>query len=261
MVPLTDAADGRSRRQARADALGRARIPIVPAENAARLAAHPEGRRRHRRSPSRCRPDTACPRPMSRSPRPGSTSRRRHRTRRTPTMQLTGIHHLTAVTARAPRQPRLLYADARHAAGQEDRQPGRCQRLSSVLCRRAGVARQRHHLLRLAGGRERRGTHTITRTGLRVAGAGSARLVASSASKRAGRRARRLVERDGRAHARLRGFRRPAPQSRRRWRRRRRRIRGTSSPVPAEHQIRGPRPDHHERARSEADRSGAARGS
>ena len=49
------------------------------------------------------------------------------------------------------RQPRLLHPDARPAAGEEDRQPGRRQRLPPVLCRRARLARHRHHLLRLAG--------------------------------------------------------------------------------------------------------------
>ena len=67
------------------------------------------------------------------------------------TMKLTGIHHLTAVTANASGNHAFYTQRARHAAGQEDGEPGRRQRLSPVLCGRAGLARHRHHLLRLAG--------------------------------------------------------------------------------------------------------------
>src|SRR3954466_6781373 len=42
-------------------------------------------------------------RPMSRSRRHGSTSANAGQSERRPNMQLTGIHHLTAVTADAPR--------------------------------------------------------------------------------------------------------------------------------------------------------------
>ena len=48
-------------------------------------------------------------------------------------------------------QQALLHRHDGHAHGEEDRQPGRHQRLSPVLRRRAGAARHRPHLLRLAG--------------------------------------------------------------------------------------------------------------
>src|SRR4051794_20295283 len=68
-------------------------------------------------------------------------------------------------------QPRLLHAHARHAPPQKDGEPGRHQRLSFVLRRRRGDTRHRHHLLRLGGeAREARYAHSISRTGLRVAG-------------------------------------------------------------------------------------------
>src|SRR5688572_24664215 len=47
-------------------------------------------------------------------------------------------------------QQALLHRHDGHAHGEEDRQPGRHQRLSPVLCRRAGAARHRPHFLRLA---------------------------------------------------------------------------------------------------------------
>ena len=68
-------------------------------------------------------------------------------------LQLGGLHHLTAITADAPGNLRFYTDDARPAAGQEDGQPGRHQRLPPVLRRRPGDARHRRHLLRLAGRR------------------------------------------------------------------------------------------------------------
>ena len=56
-------------------------------------------------------------------------------------LDLLGIHHLTAVTAQAARERRVLHADAGHAADQEDGEPGRHDRLSPVLRRWRRLAR------------------------------------------------------------------------------------------------------------------------
>ncbi|MCS6761308.1 MAG: hypothetical protein MO846_04435 [Candidatus Devosia symbiotica] len=40
------------------------------------------------------------------------------------TFEFGGIHHLTAVIAKAKKKPGLLYPDPGHAADQEDRQSG-----------------------------------------------------------------------------------------------------------------------------------------
>ena len=100
-------------------------------------------------------------------------------------MQLHGIHHLTAVSADA-RGNHGFYTRVlgmrlvKKTVNQDD-----VSRLPPVLCRWRGQPRHRPHLLRLAGAeRERRGTHSIVRTALRVAGPGGARLVDGSASTR-----------------------------------------------------------------------------
>ena len=66
-------------------------------------------------------------------------------------MQLEGIHHITAITGDAPAQRRFLRSRPRHAARQEDGQPGRSERLPPVLRRRAGQRRCRPHVLRVPG--------------------------------------------------------------------------------------------------------------
>ena len=52
---------------------------------------------------------------------------------------------------------RLLHARARAPARQEDRQPGRPDRLPPLLCRREGQRRRRHHVLRVSGRDARQG--------------------------------------------------------------------------------------------------------
>ena len=64
-------------------------------------------------------------------------------------MKLEGIHHITAITGDAQAQRRLLRRHARAADGQEDRQPGRAERLPPLLRRRAGRRGLRHHVLRV----------------------------------------------------------------------------------------------------------------
>ena len=64
-------------------------------------------------------------------------------------MKLEGIHHITAITADAPRQRRVLHRRARPADGQEDGQPGRPDRLPPVLRRRARPPGSRPHVLRV----------------------------------------------------------------------------------------------------------------
>ena len=129
--------------------------------------------------------------------------------------------------------------DAGHAARQEDREPGRRLGLSPVLRRRPRRARHRHHLLRLAGAARaarhaQHRPHRSARRRQRRAGVVAARACARPASRTADAgRARRAP------HPRFRGSRGPAPRPRRRRRRAGRRIPGPSSPVPAEHQIRG----------------------
>ena len=72
-----------------------------------------------------------------------------------------------------PGQPALLYGHDGDAPREALRQPGRRERLPPVLRRREGDARHRPHLLRLAGAPESRGSRSIARTSLRVAGADS----------------------------------------------------------------------------------------
>ena len=66
-------------------------------------------------------------------------------------MRLEGIHHITAITGDAPRQRRLLHARPRPAAGQEERQPGRPDRLPPLLRRRARQRRVGPDVLRVPG--------------------------------------------------------------------------------------------------------------
>ncbi len=66
-------------------------------------------------------------------------------------MQLTGIHHLTAISAKPRVKSPILHPRPRDAAGQEDGQSGRCQRLSPVLCGWTGQSRHRPDLLRFPG--------------------------------------------------------------------------------------------------------------
>ena len=62
------------------------------------------------------------------------------------------LHH-----GRRAAQRRLLHARPRAAPGQEDRQPGRSDRLPPLLRGRAGEPGQRHHVLRVPGRRARPG--------------------------------------------------------------------------------------------------------
>ena len=102
-------------------------------------------------------------------------------------MQLTGIHHLTAVSADAPGNKRF-YTDTlgmrlvKKTVNQDE-----VSRLSSVLCRRPRAARHRPHFLRFPTRRASgAATHAITRTGLRIAGPESLHVVEGAA--RPGRR-------------------------------------------------------------------------
>ena len=145
-------------------------------------------------------------------------------------MQLTGIHHLTAVTANAPGN-RDFYTDTLgHAAGQEDGQPGRRLGLPPVLRRRPRHARDGHHVLRLAR-RPRAARDAAASSAPACASpSGQPRLLGRPAARpractHAGRRRARRP-----ADARLRGPRRPAAQPRRRRRARPPRTRGTGAP-------------------------------
>jgi hypothetical protein len=51
------------------------------------------------------------------------------------------LHHVTAISGPRAGEPRLLRRRARHAAGQEERQPGRPRHLPPLLRRRRGHAR------------------------------------------------------------------------------------------------------------------------
>ena len=145
-------------------------------------------------------------------------------------MQLTGIHHLTAVTGNAPRN----HAFYTQTLG---------LRLVKKTVNQDDVSA--YHLFYADGRgspgtditffdwpveREQRGTHSITRTGLRVAGADTLawwkqRFQELGVTHSRHRRARRPAD------ARLRGLRGPAPQpGRRRRRRARRPIRGSAAP-------------------------------
>ena len=64
-------------------------------------------------------------------------------------MKLDGIHHITAITGDAQRNVDFYAGDARAADGQEDRQPGRAERLPPLLRGRAGRPGRRHDLLRV----------------------------------------------------------------------------------------------------------------
>ena len=133
----------------------------------------------------------------------------------------------------------LLHRHARHAAGQEDRQPGRRQRLSPVLRRR----RWRRPAPTSPSSTGRSRASGAARTASRAPGCASpaSRRLDwwSSASRTQGvthgddRRARRPHD------ARLRGLRRASASAWSTTAARARRIPGTRSPVPAEHQIRG----------------------
>ena len=101
-----------------------------------------------------------------------------------------GIHHITLITGDAPRQRRLLRPRARAAAGEEDGQPGRPDRLPPLLRRRAGDAGRRHHVLRVPGRAARpgrRGDGLRDRPPRRLRGC--ARLLGAAARRR-GRRDR-----------------------------------------------------------------------
>ena len=58
-------------------------------------------------------------------------------------MRFDGIHHVTCITADAPRNVDFYTARPRAAAREEDRQPGRPDRLPPLLRRRGGDARAR----------------------------------------------------------------------------------------------------------------------
>ena len=64
-------------------------------------------------------------------------------------MKLQGIHHVTCITGDAPKNVDVLHRHARAADGQEDRQPGRPDRLPPLLRGRERLGRRRHHLLRV----------------------------------------------------------------------------------------------------------------
>ena len=68
-------------------------------------------------------------------------------------MRLDGIHHVTYITGDAPRNVDFYTGTPRPAAGEEDGQPGRPDRLPPLLRRRAGQPRRRHHVLRVPGRR------------------------------------------------------------------------------------------------------------
>ena len=64
-------------------------------------------------------------------------------------MRLDGVHHVTCITGDAPRNVDFYTRVARAPARQEDRQPGRPDRLPPLLRRRGGQPGERHHLLRV----------------------------------------------------------------------------------------------------------------
>ena len=68
-------------------------------------------------------------------------------------MKLDGIHHVTCITGDAPRNVDFYTGVLGPAARQEDRQPGRPDRLPPLLRGREGDAGRRHHLLRVPGRR------------------------------------------------------------------------------------------------------------
>ncbi len=85
-------------------------------------------------------------------------------------MQLTGIHHLTAISAHAKGNLAFYTGVLGYAAGEENRQSGRCQRISPILRGRKGEPRHGSDLLRLARGARASRHPSVSRTGLRVNG-------------------------------------------------------------------------------------------
>ena len=155
-------------------------------------------------------------------------------------MQLTGIHHLTAVTANAPGNHDFYTRTlglrlVKKTVNQDD-----VSAYHLFYADGHGLARDRHHLLRLAGRpRAPRHRQSSAAPGSGSRGEPTPGLVAS-AFRGTGRPPRRpFGSSDGRLTPRVRGSGRAAPVPGRRRRRRDRRIRGPASPVPAEHQIRG----------------------
>ena len=85
-------------------------------------------------------------------------------------MRLEGIHHITAITGDAPRNVDFYAGVLGPAAGQEDRQPGRPDRLPPLLRRRARLAGLRPDVLRVPGRapgprRRRHGPPVVWRVG------------------------------------------------------------------------------------------------
>ena len=66
-------------------------------------------------------------------------------------MKFEGIHHITAITADAQDNVDFYAGVLGPAPRQEDRQPGRPERLPRLLLRRGGPGRLRHHVLRVPG--------------------------------------------------------------------------------------------------------------
>ena len=134
-------------------------------------------------------------------------------------MKLHGIHHVTCITGDAPAERRVLHRHARAAAGQEDGQPGRPDRLPPLLRRRARLGRRRHHVLRVPGRDPRAAPATGWCTASSSASAARSRSTSGSSASaasastaalrlrrsggaraRAGRRRRRATRRSSRAH-------------------------------------------------------------
>ena len=86
-------------------------------------------------------------------------------------MKLDGIHHVTCITGDAPQNVEFYARHARAADGEEDRQPGRPDRLPPLLRRRARLGRRRHHVLRVsrAPARAAPATEWCTGSSFRVA--------------------------------------------------------------------------------------------
>ena len=167
-------------------------------------------------------------------------------------MALEGLHHITAITADAPRNVDFYARAARAADGQEDRQLRRARRLPPLLRRRARHARLDPHVLRVprrgaAGSAGDGMVHTIQ---WRVGAARRAGLLGASGWATSASRP------SARARAALRRLRGPAPRARRRRRAPTRRCAAQAPDIPAEHALlRLPR-----RARVRRAPRGAARG-
>ena len=85
-------------------------------------------------------------------------------------MRLEGIHHITCITADARRNVDFYARADGPADGQEDRQPGRADRLPPLLRGRAGQPRLGPDLLRVPGAAPgRAGDGMVHRIGWRVA--------------------------------------------------------------------------------------------